>query len=258
MNQLSVVVITFNEENNLSRCLESVKDIADEIIVVDSYSTDKTIEIATSYGAKIYYQQFLGYGAQKNFANQLSTHDWILSLDADEELTPTLSNNIAAIKKAPSYNAYQFSRLTNYCGKWIKHSGWYPDKKIRLFNKTKGAWYSEQVHEHWELYDKTEKTGELKGDLLHYSYYSISDHIIRIEKFTELSSRAAVASGKKCSLLKLWLIPKWNFFRDYVIKLGFLDGMAGYTICKLTYYTYFVKYTKIRQYAFLKRYGTLF
>lgn len=258
MNKLSVVVITFNEEKNLRRCLDSIKGIADEIIVVDSNSTDKTVAIATEYGATIIQQTFLGYGAQKNFANQHATNDWVLSLDADEEVTSTLQKRIAEIKETPQYNAYQFSRLTNYCGKWIKHSGWYPDKKTRLFNKTKGEWYSEQIHEHWELYDKTERIGELSGDLLHYSYRSISDHIIKIEKFTELSSRAAVESGKKCSLLKLWLVPKWNFFRDYIIRFGFLDGMAGYTICKLTYYTYFVKYTKIRQYAFLKRYGTLF
>jgi len=258
MNKLSVVIITLNEEKNIRRCLESVKEIADEIIIVDSYSTDATVQIAEEYGATVFLQNFLGYGAQKNLANRQATYDWILSLDADEELTPVLRESIARIKHEPAFNAYQFSRLTNYCGKWIKHSGWYPDKKVRLYNKHKGQWYSEQIHEHWELYDDTEKVGEIKGDLLHYSYHSISDHIIRIEKFTELSSLAAVENGKKCSLLKLWFVPKWNFFRDYIMRLGFLDGAAGYTICKFTYYTYFVKYTKIRQYAFLKRYGKLF
>lgn len=248
MIQISAVIITYNEEKNLGRCLQSLKGIADEIVVVDSISTDQTIAIAQQFGAKIVQQPFLGYGAQKNFANEQATHDWILSLDADEALTPELQQSVLKVKSNHQYSVYRLARLTNYCGKWIKHCGWYPDKKIRLFNRTKGNWQGEQIHEHWEPYDKNEPIGMLSGDLLHYSYYTLSDHIKQIEKFTELSAHEAVSRGKDCNIIKVWLGPKWVFFSDYIIKLGFLDGYSGYLVCKFAAYAAFVKYSKIRQY----------
>ncbi|MBS1689005.1 MAG: glycosyltransferase family 2 protein, partial [Bacteroidetes bacterium] len=138
MVKISVVIITLNEEKNLSRCLTSVAGIADEVVVVDSFSTDNTAAIAEKYGARVVNQAFLGYGAQKNFANDQAANDWILSLDADEALSPELQQSILSVKAKPEYDAYSLSRLTNYCGKWVKHCGWYPDKKLRLFDKTKG------------------------------------------------------------------------------------------------------------------------
>lgn len=253
MNRLSVVIITKNEEKNLGRCLHSVKSIADEIIVFDSNSTDDTLLIAKSFGAKTYTHPFEGYVKQKNLAIGKASHEWVLSLDADEALSPELEASIIAAKKTAVHNAYELKRLTNYCGKWIRHCGWYPDRKIRLFRKGHGKWMGDQIHERWELFENAGTIGELSGDLLHYSYYSFSDHIKQIEKFTEIAARAAVAKGKDCSLFKLWFGPKWRFFTDYVIRLGFLDGYSGYMVCKYSAWASFAKYSKMRQYARLKR-----
>ncbi|XZF13950.1 glycosyltransferase family 2 protein [Chitinophagaceae bacterium MMS25-I14] len=246
---ISVVIITKNEEQNLPRCLHSVKNVADEIIVLDSFSEDDTLNIARSFGAKVYTHKFEGYVTQKNLAAQKAGCDWVLSLDADEALSPELEQSVLQVIKAPQHDAYRFSRLTNYCGKWIKHCSWYPDKKVRLFRKNAGEWEGDQIHESWELHDKNAVVGELKGDLLHYSYYSFSDHIRQIEKFTEIAARAAAAKGKNCSLLKIWLGPKWRFFTDYILRLGFLDGYSGYMVCKYSAWAAFAKYSKIRQYA---------
>lgn len=251
--QLSVVIITLNEEKNLPRCLRSVQNIADEVVIVDSYSSDDTGNIARSFGAKVFYHPFEDYVQQKNLAVAKASYDWILSLDADEALSPELEESILAVKASPRYSAYWLSRLTNYCGTWIRHCGWYPDKKIRLFNRNAGAWAGEQIHESWQANDAAMPTGELNGDLLHYSYYSFSDHVKQIEKFTEIAARSAIANGKKCSLLKMWLAPRWGFFVDYIIRLGILDGYNGYMVCKYSAWAAFVKYSKIRQYTACKK-----
>ncbi len=250
--KISVVIVTLNEERNLARCLESVAPVADEIVVVDSLSSDKTTDIAASFGATVILQPFLGYTKQKNFANQHASHDWVLSLDADEALSPGLVREIQFIKNNPKHNAYSLPRLTNYCGRWIKHCGWYPDRKTRLFDKTKGAWVGEVIHEQWQANDGA-TTGVLNCDLLHYSYYTISDHIKQIEKFTEISAIEAVRMGKRCSLAKLYFGPKWNFFKDYFLRLGILDGIEGYYICKFSAFASEVKYSKIRQYSRLAK-----
>lgn len=257
MIKISVVIITLNEEKNLDRCLSAVKNIADEIVVVDSLSTDRTIEIAKKHNAKIVTKAFDGYVKQRQFADEQAENNWVLAIDADEVLTPELAESIQKIKDNPQFNAYRFSRLNNYCGKWIKHCGWYPDKKVRLFNRTKGRWQGEMVHEYWEFDNKGEAIGNLKGDLLHYSFNTISEHIRQIEKFTELSARAAVASGKDCSKLKIWFGPKWTFFSMYILKLGFLDGYYGSLVCKLSAFATLIKYSKTRQYAKMKRAGNL-
>ena len=249
MVKLSVVIITFNEESNLARCLESVTNIADELIIVDSASTDNTIVIARKFDATIIQRVFTGYADQKDFATRQASNDWILSLDADEAVTPELEKSILAAKAAPKYNVYQMPRLTNYCGKWIRHCGWYPDKQTRLYSRTKGRWANKQVHEHWEMNDSNEEAGLLYGDLLHYSFRSISEHLKKIEKYSELAAREAVANGKTAGILKIWSSPKWHFFSEYVIKFGFMDGFYGYIICKLSAHAAFVKYTKIRLYS---------
>lgn len=248
MNKLSVIIITKNEERNLARCLASVATIADEIVVVDSFSTDGTPAVAQQYGAKFYTQDFLGYAQQKNLATSYVSNDWVLSLDADEELTEELRVAIAEALINPYYVVYKFSRLTNYCGQWIKHCGWYPDWQTRLYNRTKGKWIEKRVHEYWAPLDDTSKKGVLKGDLLHYSFTSLSQHLQKIEKYTELAAIAAVEEGKKASVLKIILSPFWHFVSEYIVKLGFLDGFNGYLICKLSAYTAFVKYSKIRLY----------
>lgn len=253
MVKLTVIIITFNEERNIARCLDSVNSIADEILVVDSNSIDKTIAIAHKYGAKVIQQSFMGYGEQKNFAADHATNNWILSLDADEALTPALQQSITEIKKNPQHSVYEMPRLTNYCGKWIRHCGWYPDRQTRLYDRTMGRWREQKVHEFWELQDKNGKKGLLKGDILHYSFSSINEHLRKIEKYSELAANAAVEKGKDASLFQIMISPKWHFVTEYVIKLGFLDGFSGYMICRLSAYAAFIKYSKIRMYIRAKK-----
>ena len=257
MIKLSVVIITLNEEATIERCIQSVKDIADEIVVVDSLSTDNTVSIAKQLGAKIVLQPFTDYVTQRTLATEAAANDWIYSIDADEALSPELSQSILAVKQNPQYKHYNHNRCTNYCGKWIRHGRWYPDKKTRLFDRTNGKWAGLKVHEYWQPVDNS-PVGNLKGDLLHYSFNSISDHIRQIEKFSELSARAAVERGKDCSILKIWLVPKWKFITDYIIRAGFLDGYWGYLVCKLSSMEVRIKYAKIRQYASWKREGNIF
>lgn len=255
MLNLSVVVITLNEEKNLARCLQSVKDIADEIVVVDSFSTDNTVAIAESFGAKVIQQKFLGHLEQKNFATEHATYDWVFSIDADEELTPEVRESILKVKHHPACNAYRVNRRTNYCGKWINHSGWYPDTKIRLYNRLKGMWKGENPHDRWELHDVHGSTGKLKGDLLHYSFYTIADHARKIERYSEIAARQRVAKGKNYSILQIWFVPKWEFFSTYILRLGILDGYEGYIICRLLAYEKLLKYSKTRQYRHMELAG---
>jgi len=254
MIRISAVLITLNEGHNLANALASLKPVVDEIVVVDSFSTDNTIEIAESFGARVYTHSFEGFVKQKMIATDYATNDWVLSIDADEVLTPELQQSILQVKQNPTHDAYRISRITNFCGKWIKHCGWYPDRIVRLFNRTKGSWHGATVHEHWEL-NEPGKTGLLNGLMQHYSFYTIADYTRKIEKYSELGAKAAVEKGKDRSLLHVWLVPKWNFFNNYILRLGILDGYYGYLICKLSAYESFLKYTKIRQYARLKRQG---
>lgn len=258
MIRLSVVLITLNEERNLARCLASVNAIGDEIVVVDSGSSDRTQEIALSYGARVVVQPFLGYVAQKNFATEQASHDWVLSIDADEELSPGLVSHILEVKRNPAQPAYRLARLTNYCGHWIRHCGWYPDVKLRLYDRTRGSWQGEQIHEHWEFHDRSLKAGMLSGELLHYSYYTISDHLKQIEKFSEILARTAVDNGKTGSLFKVFFAPKFKFITDFIFRLGFLDGYAGYLVCRYSAVATLVKYTKIYQYSRFKKQGIPF
>ncbi len=247
MTSLSIVIITYNEEKNLERCLISLKDVADEILVVDSYSTDSTLKIARAFNARVISHPFDGYGEQKNFATSQASYDWVLSLDADEALTPELRQSILRVKENPQYNVYEMPRLTKYCGQWIRHSGWYPDRQTRLYNRTKGRWKERKVHEYWEV-DAKEQKGLLAGDLLHYSYSSISEHLQKIEKYSDLAAIESVQQNKDASLTKMLTSPAWHFFHEYIIRRGFLDGFNGFIICKLSAYAAFCKITKTRLY----------
>ena len=247
MQKISVIIITFNEERNIARCIKSVEGVADEIIVVDSNSTDKTVEISEMLGAKVILQPFLGYAEQKNFANANASYDYILSLDADEALSPKLKAEILKIKAVLSAeNVYEMNRKTNYCGTWINHTGWYPDRKIRLFHKQKAHWGGGALHEKLIL-ENDVKSIRIDADIEHYSYYTIHDHIKQIDKFTDISSKELFERGKKSSLLKLIFSGQVKFFRDYIIKLGFLDGYAGYRIAKMSAFATFLKYAKLRE-----------
>ncbi|MDR0566149.1 MAG: glycosyltransferase family 2 protein [Prevotellaceae bacterium] len=249
MVSISAVIITFNEEKNIARCLQSLQGAADEVIVVDSGSTDRTEEICRQHGVKPIYQKWLGYGAQKNFANTFAQFPYILSLDADEALSDALKKSILEIKQSSSLvDAYSVNRLTCYCGQWIKHCGWYPDTKIRLWKKEKATWSLEELHEKIIL-DPNAPIRHLKGDLLHYSYYSVSDHILQLDKFTEISAREYAKKGKKISAGKIIYKAAWKFIRDYFIKLGVLDGYYGFVICAISAFATFTKYVKARQQA---------
>jgi len=247
MIRLSVVIITYNEERNIARCLDSIKDIADEIIVVDSCSTDTTIEICDSYGAKVFQHKFEGHIQQKNYALEKASSFFALSLDADEVLSDELRKSIASVKSNWKYDGYEMNRLTNYCGAWIWHSGWYPDRKIRLFDKRKGKWTGVNPHDRYALDESSGTVGHLSGDILHYSYYSISGHMKQVDYFTDISARVLYEQRRKASCVRLIISPVFRFVRDYVLKRGFLDGYYGFVVCKISSYAVFLKYAKLRE-----------
>jgi glycosyltransferase involved in cell wall biosynthesis len=244
--QLSVVIISYNEEKNIARCLESVQGIADEILLVDSFSKDLTRDIATSMGARVIEHVFEGHIQQKNYAAQQAKYDCILSLDADEALSDELKKSIQQIKSNWQYDAYQMNRCTNYCGKWIKHSGWYPDRKLRLWNRTKGEWGGVNPHDKWELHNKSMNFKWIKGDILHYSYYSIEEHWKQAEKFSNIAAQAMFDQGKRISFAGVYLKAAFKFIRNYFLKAGFLDGYYGWVVCKITAWETFEKYRKLR------------
>lgn len=244
---LSVVIITYNESKMIAACIESAQAVADEVIVLDSFSTDDTQQIAESLGARVLKQQFAGYGQQKNDAIVYATHNWVLSIDADEILTPSLVIEINQLKnKGFEKDAYELARLNNYLGTWLKNGGWYPDAKIRLFNKTMGAWKNLSVHEYWKPNNSNIKVGRLHNHMLHYTMSDMTQHLSKIEKYSELSAVYAHSKGKTCSWFKLVLGSKWFFFQRYVLKLGFLDGYNGYLFCKMATFEKWLKYAKIR------------
>lgn len=246
MNKISAVIITFNEEKNIDRCLASLQGIADEIIIVDSFSTDNTEAICLSYGAKFVRQEWLGYGKQKNVASELAQYEYVLSLDADEALSDELRASILSLKQQTMADAYRLSRRTNYCGKWIYHCGWYPDSKIRLWRKGKASWTTPRVHETIELSDGVVPL-PISGDLLHYTYYTIAEHVQVANKYTTLVAEEYAQRGKKASFIKIYLNPPFCFFRDYFLRLGILDGYYGFVICMVASFSTFLKYVKLKQ-----------
>lgn len=241
--KLSGVLITFNEEKNIERCLKSILKVCDEILVVDSFSTDNTKEICLKYGVRFIENTWQGFLNQKNFAQNEATFDYVLQLDADEELSPELGASIIATKSNWSADGYFFNRFTNYCGKWIKHSGWYPDAKLRLYDKRKGNWQGLDPHPFVQLNGKTD---HLKGDLFHYSYTSYVDHINRSAKYALESAKAMHRLGKKPSNFKLFISPGFKFLQTYIFRLGFLDGFEGLIICKTSAYYTFLKYMYLK------------
>jgi glycosyltransferase involved in cell wall biosynthesis len=244
--KLSAVIITFNEERNIGRCLDSLKEVANEIIVVDSFSTDKTEFICNQQPlVKFIKQSWLGYSAQKNFANALASHDYIISIDADEALSPELVESIKKIKTNPIADIYIVKRFTNYCGQWIKHCGWYPDKKIRIWKKTDAVWQGE-IHETLKLKNNL-SSSELEGDLLHYSYYTIKGHLNQVNNYTELLAIEALKKRKQTSAFQLFFSPLFKFIKSYFIQLGFLDGYYGFIISAIAAQTTFYKYLKIHE-----------
>lgn len=247
MVQLSVVIITYNEEKNIGRCLDSVASVADDVVVIDSYSTDNTEAICREKGARFIQHAFHGHIEQKNWALTQAKYPYVLSLDADECLSPELVQSVLFAKQHWTHDAYFMNRLTNYCGKWIYHCGWYPDQKLRLWDARLGKWGGINPHDKFELNDKEAPKAFLKGDILHYSYYTLEDHYKQVHYFTDISSKAAFNKKQKSSFIKRFLSPVTKFLWDYFIRLGFLDGKSGFLVCRISGYATYLKYKKLHE-----------
>ncbi|NQX92009.1 MAG: glycosyltransferase family 2 protein [Flavobacteriales bacterium] len=244
---LSVVIITFNEEKNIQRCIDSVKGIASEVLIVDSFSKDQTESIATKAGARFIQRPFEGHIEQKNYAWQQAKHEWILSLDADEALTPELAESIQNAITSPEADGYKMNRLTYYCGHWVKHSGWYPDTKLRLFKKNKGAWGGVNPHDKFELNDRKAPVPHLQGDILHYSYYTKEDHFKQIEYFSKIAATELHQKGVSKPTIMIYLKVIAQFFKNYFLKTGFLDGKTGWLIATRSAFATYRKYTILKE-----------
>lgn len=247
MIKLSAVIITFNEEKNIERCLLSLKEIADDIVVLDSYSKDQTKNICLKHNVQFVEHSFDGHIEQKNRAITFAKYPHVLSLDADEALSEELIKSIKEIKTNFNKQGYYINRLTNYCGHWVKHCGWYPDRKLRLWDSRLGKWTGINPHDKYEMHEGDKHTGFLKGDILHYSYYTLNDHYKQVEYFTTISAKAYIDKGKTAPFYKLVANPVAKFIHHYFITLGFLDGLAGFRISKISAYATYLKYLKIRK-----------
>ncbi len=242
--QISAVIITYNEERNIKRCLASLQKVADEIIVVDSFSTDKTKEICQNYRVTFIENAFQGHIQQKNFAKNKAQHHYILSLDADEALTPALEEEILNIKKDCQYDGYSFNRLNYYCGKWIKHTSWYPDKKLRLAKNTLCHWGGQNPHDEL-LMEEGSSQLHIKEDLLHYTYYTIEEHIAQANKFSTIGAQELAKKGQSSSIIKALIKMKAKFIKEYLIRKGFLSGKEGFLIAVISAFEVFLKYVKL-------------
>jgi len=243
---LSVVIITFNEQANIARCLQALGEVADEVLVVDSFSTDDTVAICQRHGARVVQNAFVGYVEQKNFATDQARFDHVLQLDADEVLTAELRAEIQAVKNDWQHAGYTLPRLTSYCGHWVRHGGWYPDRKLRLYDRRRGRWQGLLLHEHYEV-AVGQMTGALRGDLLHYSYHSITEHVAQLNKFTSITAQELALRGHtRVTLLHLLLKPLWKFVHGYVLRQGFRDGFAGLCVAGISAWGVFLKFAKLK------------
>jgi glycosyltransferase involved in cell wall biosynthesis len=236
---LSVSIISFNEAENIGRTLESVYRLASEIIVVDSFSTDKTCEIASKYGACVYHEAWKGHIAQKNSALSRCSNPWILSLDCDEVVSSKLAEAIVAAVSSNKYDSYFVRRRSHYLGKLLKYS-WYPDRKLRLVKRS--------AQPRWEGYDPHDKLvangsfGELEGDLLHYSYKNLEDHFLRLVKYAHIASQAYYKAGRRFSCRQAFMRACFAFFKRYILQRGFLDGVHGYVVAMSSFTYVLLKY----------------
>ncbi len=242
--KVSATIITLNEERKIARTIESLR-CCDEVVVLDSGSTDRTCAVAGALGARVIGEAWRGYAGQKNRAAECAANDWILSLDADETLSEELEAEILELKQdGAKYCAYKMPRMAQYLGRWIRHSGWYPDKKVRLYDRRLGAWQGQYVHESVEVKGPV---GELNGAIHHFTCDSLSEHLITLNRYTSLAAEELKARGKKPSLSRLALDPVWTFFRTYILQRGFLDGAAGLAIAYMAALYTFLKYAKARE-----------
>lgn len=249
---LSVALITFNEEDVLGKTLEAIKDIAEEIVVVDSHSTDRTVEIAKSYGAKVYVEDWKGYAQQKNSALEKCTQEWILFLDADEVVSEELKESIVKELQAPKADGYMINRRTYYMGKFLKHT-WQPEWRLRLVKRTAEPKWVGNIHERLEI--KSRRVAKLKGDLYHFSYKSLFDHAYRTVKLTH-EIAANTEHLKDPSFFDLFFRPIWAFVRTLLLKKGFMDGYAGLIVSFMTMFYTFLKYAFLYEIKLKRKLGS--
>lgn len=245
---LSVTIITLNEESNIERCLKSVEELSDDVILVDSGSTDKTIEIASRFkNVRIFKRLWEGYGQQKNFAHQQAQKEWVLNIDADEAVSSTLKNELIQTLSSPThthYNGYSFPRLTEYLGRTIYHGGWYPNRLTRLSKKSKSKWSEPSIHETLLIEGPI---GKLHGDLLHFPFQSIEDQVKTNLKYAKLGTYQLKQKNKQFKIIPLIYKPIGKFIETYIIKKGFLDGTQGFIISVNAAYSIFLKYAFLFQ-----------
>jgi glycosyltransferase involved in cell wall biosynthesis len=246
MTALSVVIITLNEEKNIRRCLESVRTVADEIVVVDSLSADNTVRICAEYGVRVIEQPFLGYIEQKNFALSKATFPFILSLDADEALSPELAASIQA-EKAGGFAAdgYTMNRLSWFCDRWIRHGSWYPDRKLRLVRASTASWGGTNPHDRLIISGQA-PVKHLQGDLLHYTYHTLEEFVAQGNRFSTIAAKAMHAQGKRATWWHMVWNPCMAFVKSYLLRAGFLDGFYGYLIARQSASQTLFKYAKLR------------
>jgi glycosyltransferase involved in cell wall biosynthesis len=241
--KISATIITLNEQVNIARAIESLR-CCDEVLVVDCGSNDRTIEAAANLGARVVDSSWRGFAGQKNFAAAEASYDWVLSIDADEALSEALEAEIWRIKKAgPRFDGYSMPRMAQYLGRWILHSGWYPDRKVRLYDRRKAKWVGGYVHESVEV---DGRVGHLQCNLLHYTCSSVSEHLKTMDRYTTLAAEELVAQGRQVRWTDLVIDPLWTFVRTYFIQAGFLDGIEGLTIAYMGALYNFLKYAKTR------------
>jgi len=244
MTKISATIITFNEEKKILACLSSLQGVVDEIVVLDSYSTDNTAAICRQFGVKFFQQEFTGYGSQKNDAAQKATHDWILNIDADEVLSPELQKSIPAAKSGSLASLYSFNRRNIFFGCTPRYGLTNPDRILRLYNRRELKWHARQVHETLEV-PKGLKPVHLAGDLIHYSKDSLEQYLSAMNKYSSLGAQQYAAAGKKSNWLKVMFSPAFTFFKGYVVKLGFLDGLPGFILAFTHSIETFLKYSKL-------------
>jgi len=241
--KITATIITLNEERNIARAIESLR-CCDEVLILDSGSTDRTVELARNLDARVLEAGWRGYAGQKNWAAEQATHDWILSLDADEALSEPLEAEILALKKCgPRFDGYTMPRLAQYLGKWILHSGWYPDRKVRLYNRAKGKWVGDFVHESVTV---AGRVGHLDGNILHFTCESLAEHVKTMDRYTTLAAQEIAARNIRVPITKMIIDPAWTFFKTYFLQRGFQDGVEGLTIAYMAAFYTFLKYTKAR------------
>lgn len=244
MIPITATIVTLNEEKNIGRAIESLR-CCDEVIVVDSGSTDRTVPMAEKRGARVIVREWPGYAQQKNFAASQASHDWIFSIDADEALSEELEAELMALKQTCfDADGYSMPRLAQYLGKWIRHSGWYPDRKVRLYDRRRAKWTGEYVHE--SVYVDG-RVAELQSNLLHFTCDSLSAHMKSLDRYTTLAAREIAETGRDRPAARLLLDPVWTGFRTFVLQRGFLDGYEGFTIAYMAALYTFLKYAKARR-----------